>query len=67
MLLEAGHDLDEVAGPVALHGGDFQFRSKLREGTEAVAVFPPQRVMEELPPVPQEHRMATGGGYRRSA
>ena len=35
-----------------MHGGEFQLWSKLREGTEATAVFPPSRVMEALPAIP---------------
>jgi two-component system cell cycle sensor histidine kinase PleC len=47
-----GLGLPIVQGLVALHGGDFQFHSKLREGTEVIAIFPPARVMEELPAWP---------------
>jgi two-component system cell cycle sensor histidine kinase PleC len=46
-----GLGLPIVQGLLALHGGEFQLHSKLREGTEAVAIFPPTRVMEALPPV----------------
>ena len=34
-----------------MHDGEFELHSKLREGTEAIAIFPPSRVMEALPPV----------------
>jgi two-component system, cell cycle sensor histidine kinase PleC len=47
-----GLGLPIVQGLVAMHGGEFQLHSKLREGTEAVAVFPPTRVMEALPAMP---------------
>ncbi|MBX3581035.1 MAG: HAMP domain-containing histidine kinase [Rhizobiaceae bacterium] len=47
-----GLGLPIVQGLLALHGGDFSLHSRLREGTEAVAVFPPERVMEALPAVP---------------
>ena len=60
-----GLGLPIVQGLLALHGGEFQLHSRLREGTEAIAIFPPQRVMEELPPVPQETRAVAAGGRRR--
>jgi two-component system cell cycle sensor histidine kinase PleC len=46
-----GLGLPIVQGLVALHGGEFELHSRLREGTEAIAIFPPSRVMEALPPV----------------
>lgn len=46
-----GLGLPIVKGLVELHGGSFMLRSKLREGTEVIATFPPQRVMEALAPV----------------
>ena len=58
-----GLGLPIVQGLVALHGGEFQLHSRLREGTEAIAIFPQQRVMEELPAVPQKAVVA--GGRRR--
>ena len=48
-----GLGLPIVQSLLAMHGGDFQLHSKLREGTEALAVFPPSRVMEALPAVPE--------------
>jgi two-component system cell cycle sensor histidine kinase PleC len=47
-----GLGLPIVQGLLALHGGEFQLHSKLREGTEAVAIFPASRVMQPLPAVP---------------
>jgi two-component system cell cycle sensor histidine kinase PleC len=44
-----------------MHGGEFELISKLREGTEALAIFPASRVMEELPAMP------TGEAPRRAA
>ncbi len=41
-----GLGLPIVQGLIALHGGRFELRSKLREGTEAIAIFPAARVME---------------------
>jgi two-component system cell cycle sensor histidine kinase PleC len=66
----AGLGLPIVKGLVDLHGGAFVLRSKLREGTEAVVIFPPARVMAALPPVPQrpesEADPSTGEGMRRA-
>ncbi|MGI6853483.1 sensor histidine kinase [Mesorhizobium sp. 1B3] len=57
-----GLGLPIVQGLVAMHGGDFQLHSKLREGTSAVAAFPPGRVMEEMPALPT---LAVAAGGRR--
>jgi two-component system cell cycle sensor histidine kinase PleC len=53
-----GLGLPIVQGLVALHNGEFQFHSRLREGTEAIAIFPHARVMEELPAWPTDTRVA---------
>jgi two-component system cell cycle sensor histidine kinase PleC len=58
-----GLGLPIVQGLLAIHGGEFQLNSKLREGTEAIAIFPPSRVMEALAPVPTAK--AERGGRRR--
>lgn len=55
-----GLGLPIVQGLLALHQGGFELRSKLREGTEAIASFPATRVMEELPALPT----VTGSGKR---
>ena len=47
-----GLGLPIVQGLLAMHGGEFDLHSKLREGTEAIAIFPLSRVMEELPALP---------------
>jgi two-component system cell cycle sensor histidine kinase PleC len=44
-----GLGLPIVKGLVELHGGEFQLLSKVREGTEVVVIFPPERVMNTLP------------------
>lgn len=36
---------------VDLHGGTFTLKSKLREGTEVIVTFPPERVMAALGPI----------------
>ncbi|RWN33483.1 MAG: HAMP domain-containing histidine kinase [Mesorhizobium sp.] len=47
-----GLGLPIVQSLLALHGGEFELHSKLREGTDAIAIFPLSRVMEELPALP---------------
>jgi two-component system cell cycle sensor histidine kinase PleC len=44
-----GLGLPIVRGLVEMHGGEFQLTSKVREGTEVVVIFPPERVMNALP------------------
>ena len=51
-----GLGLPIVQGLLAMHGGEFELHSKLREGTEAIAIFPLSRVMEELPAAADEGR-----------
>ena len=58
-----GLGLPIVQGLIAMHGGEFQLHSKLREGTEAIAIFPPSRVMEVLPALPT--KAVAMGGRRR--
>jgi two-component system cell cycle sensor histidine kinase PleC len=36
---------------IDLHGGTFTLKSKLREGTEVIVTFPPERVMSALGPM----------------
>jgi two-component system cell cycle sensor histidine kinase PleC len=47
-----GLGLPIVQGLLAMHGGEFELHSRLREGTEAIAIFPAARVMEEFPALP---------------
>jgi two-component system cell cycle sensor histidine kinase PleC len=47
-----GLGLPIVQGLLAMHDGQFELHSKLREGTEAIAIFPATRVMEALPALP---------------
>ncbi|MGE0499486.1 MAG: sensor histidine kinase [Rhizobiaceae bacterium] len=54
-----GLGLPIVQGLLAIHGGELQLASRLREGTEALAIFPPQRVMEALPAMPTQVAGAT--------
>jgi two-component system, cell cycle sensor histidine kinase PleC len=47
-----GLGLPIVKGLVELHGGQFHLRSKLREGTEVIVIFPAARVMQSMTMVP---------------
>jgi two-component system, cell cycle sensor histidine kinase PleC len=47
----AGLGLPIVKSLIELHGGTFLLKSKLREGTEVIVTFPPERVMTALEPV----------------
>ena len=46
-----GLGLPIVRGLVDLHGGEFTLNSKVREGTEVIVDFPPERVMDALIPL----------------
>jgi two-component system cell cycle sensor histidine kinase PleC len=50
----AGLGLPIVKSLIELHGGTFSLKSKLREGTEVIITFPPERVMAALEPVVEE-------------
>lgn len=47
-----GLGLPIVQALLHLHGGTFKLRSKLREGTQAIALLPSSRVLQELPAEP---------------
>jgi two-component system cell cycle sensor histidine kinase PleC len=57
-----GLGLPIVQGLLDIHGGQFLLNSKLREGTEAIAILPPSRVMEAMQAIPTA---AATGGRRR--
>ncbi|MGH6823614.1 MAG: sensor histidine kinase, partial [Methylocella sp.] len=61
----SGLGLPIVKGLVELHGGSFTLKSKLREGTEVVVIFPPERVMDVLPAVAEENPGSRNGRRRR--
>jgi len=44
-----GLGLPIVKGLIELHGGEFLLKSRVRIGTDAIVVLPPQRVMNALP------------------
>ena len=54
----SGLGLPIVKGLIELHGGSFTLKSKVREGTEVIVVFPPERVMDALPQYPEESEPA---------
>lgn len=56
----SGLGLPIVKSLVELHGGAFRLRSKLREGTEAIALFPPSRVMTAMAAVQEKGPAARG-------
>jgi Signal transduction histidine kinase len=43
-----GLGLPIVQALIAKHGGEFVFRSRLREGTEAIAILPPNRILQGM-------------------
>jgi len=60
----AGLGLPIVQALVQMHEGTFALRSKLREGTEAIAFFPQSRVMEALPPIEDDNERRRGRWLR---
>ncbi|HEY5817737.1 MAG TPA: HAMP domain-containing sensor histidine kinase [Mesorhizobium sp.] len=52
-----GLGLPIVQGLISMHGGQFELTSKLREGTEVIAIFPASRVMEPTPVVVKNDRI----------
>ncbi|HVZ13330.1 MAG TPA: ATP-binding protein [Bauldia sp.] len=60
----AGLGLPIVQALMQMHDGSFELRSRLREGTEATAIFPQSRVMEPLPPIDREPPPRRGGWLR---
>ncbi|MGA7199515.1 sensor histidine kinase [Roseiarcus sp.] len=62
-----GLGLPIVKGLIELHGGQFRLTSKLRQGTEAVVIFPRERVMDpsEPPPETEQPRKPLFGRKRR--
>jgi len=56
-----------------LHGGEFKLLSKVREGTEVIVIFPPERVMNALPqlnpdaPAPATERVSARRSLRKAA
>ncbi|GAB4349017.1 MAG: HAMP domain-containing sensor histidine kinase [Oricola sp.] len=51
-----GLGLPIVQALMAMHDGVFRLKSKLREGTEGLAIFPASRVMDVLPATPVKAR-----------
>lgn len=54
-----GLGLPIVQALVDMHGGKFELKSKLREGTEVIATFPKQRVLEIMQPIKDENHAAS--------
>ncbi|QRM56947.1 HAMP domain-containing sensor histidine kinase [Sinorhizobium sp. BG8] len=53
-----GLGLPIVQAILAKHNGEFILRSKLREGTEAIAILPAKRVLQSLPAVEEIQAIA---------
>ncbi len=53
-----GLGLPIVQAILAKHNGEFILKSKLREGTEAIAILPAKRLLESLPAVSETHAVA---------
>lgn len=51
-----GLGLNIVQALVQMHGGSFDFRSKLREGTEVTFTIPSSRVLEVMPQITERDR-----------
>ncbi|MDA7946052.1 MAG: HAMP domain-containing histidine kinase [Hyphomicrobiaceae bacterium] len=60
-----GLGLPIVMGLVELHGGTFDIKSRLRQGTLVTVTFPPERVMQTLPRMaePGEVKPASANGH----
>lgn len=50
-----GLGLPIVQAILSKHDGEFMLRSKLREGTEVIAILPPKRVLATVPAVREAH------------
>ncbi len=48
-----------VKGLIKLHGGLFDLKTKMREGTEVVAMFPKSRVLQVMPQIQPDLLLAT--------
>ena len=53
-----GLGLPIVKGLVELHGGTFELKSRVREGTVVTVIFPPERALDVLPRLDPELRDA---------
>jgi two-component system cell cycle sensor histidine kinase PleC len=56
-----GLGLNIVQALVAMHGGTFDLKSKLREGTEVLFTIPQSRVMEIMPAISERPRRRSSG------
>ena len=61
----SGLGLPIVKGLVELHGGEFRLSSKIREGTEVIVIFPPERAMNALPQLDPDAPMPSEAPARR--
>lgn len=61
-----GLGLPIVQALMQMHGGKFELKSKLREGTEVIVTFPRSRVMEAMPALEPTHSRRADTGVRRA-
>ncbi len=61
----SGLGLPIVKGLVELHGGTFTLKSKPREGTEVIVIFPPERVMDSVPGTEEKNMGPRSGAWLR--
>lgn len=62
-----GLGLPIVQALMQMHGGKFELKSKLREGTEVIVTFPRSRVMEVMPALEPTHQHRAEGTVRRAS
>lgn len=56
-----GLGLNIVQALIGMHGGTFDLKSKLREGTEVTVTIPQTRVLEVMPRIEERPRRRAGG------
>ncbi len=57
-----------VKGLIELHGGFFDLKTKMREGTEVIAMFPASRVLQVMPQIPSEQlELASGENEQKTS
>lgn len=59
-----GLGLSIVQALIGMHGGTFDLRSKMREGTEVTVTIPQSRVLEVMPRIEERPGRKTGTGRR---
>jgi two-component system, cell cycle sensor histidine kinase PleC len=60
----SGLGLPIVKALAEMHGGSFKLKSEVGVGTEAIVIFPPERVMQALAPVQDKNNPQQENRYR---